>query len=78
MKRGAEFDFSPATLIQVLRHRIRGTLMILMTQGWWGVQNVGKPDDVILERSLMVKIQNMTVYVGTLNSEGTELLQSEK
>ena len=26
--------------------------MILMTQGGWGVQNLGKPDDVILERSL--------------------------
>ena len=50
-------DFSPATLIQVLRHRIRGgggsrPSMILMTQGG-GVQNLGKPDDVILERSLM-------------------------
>ena len=27
---------------------------------------------------LIVKIQHMTVCVGTLNSKGTELLQSEK
>ena len=43
MKRRAELDFPLATLIQVLRHRIRGGV---------GVQNLGKPDDVILERSL--------------------------
>ena len=28
--------------------------MILMTQGGWGVQDLGKPDDVILERSLTI------------------------
>ena len=27
--------------------------MILLTQGGMGVQHLGKPDDVILERSLM-------------------------
>ena len=53
-------DISPVILIQVLRHQIRGggggsrPSMILMTQGEWGVQHLGKPDDVILERSLMV------------------------
>ena len=56
-------EFSPATLIQVLRHRIRGgggsrPSMILMTQG--GVQNLGKPDDVILERSLIVSLQALS------------------
>ena len=48
-------DISPVILIQVLRHQIRGggsrPSMILMTQGV-GVQNLGKPDDEILERSL--------------------------
>ena len=58
MKRRAELDFPPATLIQVLRHRIRGGWGVkafddLDDTGWGGGgQNVEKPDDVILERSL--------------------------
>ena len=50
-------DFSPATLIQVLRHRIRRGWGVkafddLDDTGGVGVQNFEKPDDVILERSL--------------------------
>ena len=51
-------DFSPVTLIQVLRHQIRGGRGVKafddLDETGGGGQNLGKPDDVILERSLMV------------------------
>ena len=55
------WTFLPVMLIQVLHHQFRGfgsrPLMILMIWGEWGwwVQNLAKPDDVILERSLKVR-----------------------
>ena len=50
-------DFFPVTLIQVLHHRFRGGWGVKafddLDDTGGGVQNLGKPDDVILERSLM-------------------------
>ena len=51
-------DFSPVTLIQVLRHQIRGRWGIkafddLDDTGGGGIQNLGKPDDVLFVRSLV-------------------------
>ena len=45
--------------VQVLHQQIRGgggsnTSLISLMQGGWGVQNVEKPADVILERSLIL------------------------
>ena len=52
--------------VQVLHQRIRGgggsnTSLISLMQGGWGVQNVEKPADVILERSLSELVDNLKV-----------------
>ena len=76
------WTFLPVTLIQVLHHQVRGVgrgvkaFDDLDDFGGMGVQNLAKPDDVILERSLTSKISNIFSRKSKQNSKFLGLLQT--